>query len=144
MTEPFTGCITATSSPPGRGQGWVPPARHGAAPFTTRAITISIALAVSLVLLAGCGTMSSKPRRTVKVTLTSSRTVTVDGQTIPTMQLTRKLKSLGATGRTGIIVAVPENTPPLALKSITSQLASAGFNRIAFSKPTRAQAATKF
>ena len=89
--------------------------------------------------LAGC--VTSSPLGTAHVTILSDGRASVDGSKVEIAKLGRKLKSLGATPDTKIIVGVPSNTPKATLTGISRTLAVEGFTHVAFRTPVEATAA---
>jgi hypothetical protein len=71
----------------------------------------------------------------IEVTLTSDNQFQVLGEKVPLTKLPDRLKSAGATRETAVVIAVPKETPQSTLAAVSGKLRSAGFPRMAFSRP---------
>ena len=93
-------------------------------------------------LCASCTTpeVSSAAGRTILVTLLNKDTVQVDGKSIRVGLLAGALKAKGADPKTGIRIDVPADTPMTTLSDLTRRLTAAGYTRVLFTKPRKADA----
>ena len=102
-----------------------------------RAVAV-VAAAVTLA-AAGCAsTRSSGAPHTVHVEVSESGAVSLNGERLPLARLPRALKRQGARAETGIVIAIPGNTPYGLMEDITETLATAGLPRVMFTKPRQA------
>jgi biopolymer transport protein ExbD len=104
----------------------------------THCIMAPMALLVSIIVLgmSGCGTTRDQSDKLViHITLSSSGTLEIDGKKTSTAELARKVKSMGATPRSRIEIAVPSDTSASAMADIARALATGGYRRVIFIKP---------
>jgi hypothetical protein len=91
--------------------------------------------------LAGCGTPGGDGSLdSVQVRVSPGGAVSVNGKTVALVHLTDRLASLGATPRTRITVMIPRDESASAIESIAGRLASAGYRKVVFTRPRRADA----
>ncbi len=107
-----------------------------------RAMRTSLVGLLILVFASTGGCVSTTPDRAdgIHLTLTSVGTLMLDGKVVERSALPGALKSCGASPSTPIIVAIPANTSMKVVSALTSQLASAGYTRVAFTRPRHADA----
>ena len=94
----------------------------------------------------GCTTTPSSATREpegIELTLTQSGSILADGQATDLDHLTQQLRRAGATLATPITIKIPADTPLTIVSAISSRLASAGYRRILFKRPQRADASTE-
>jgi hypothetical protein len=106
--------------------------------LTGRRSTLAILLLLTTTLQV-CAAADSATRYQ-HVTLTNNNMFVVDGASVPLAKLTARLKSVGATPETAILVAVPDGTPQSTLNAVAGKLKSDGFGRMVFTKPRHATA----
>jgi hypothetical protein len=94
----------------------------------------------------GCRTTPSPGSQdpgAIELTLTSSGSILTAGKLTDLDHLARQLHRAGATLDTPITINIPADTPFASVSTITSRLASAGYRRILFKRPKRADASTQ-
>jgi len=76
----------------------------------------------------------------IEVTFTADKKFIVRGEETTLGKLPAQLKSAGATHATAVRVCVDDSTPEVTMKAIAGKLKSAGYSRILFARPRRAEA----
>jgi biopolymer transport protein ExbD len=89
-------------------------------------------------LFSGCATTGSGAK-SVEIAVSRSNELSIKGRPVNVNDLARKLKSMGATARTRIVVAVQEDTSAEAMTVITKTLGSEGFRRVVFKRPKQVE-----
>lgn len=79
---------------------------------------------------------------TVRIVMSDSGQLHINGEPAPMERLARRLRAMGARSDTLIRVTVPDDVAPRHLAQVTRELASAGFRKVLFTKPMTADAYT--
>lgn len=87
----------------------------------------------------GCGTTRDGGAAVVQVALTGSDQFEGGGRTAKLADLPALLKKNGAGSATEVIVVVSDQTPTGAIAAITGKLSSAGYRKVIFRRPRRAE-----
>jgi biopolymer transport protein ExbD len=82
----------------------------------------------------GCASMGSAAK-SVEISVTRSNELRINGRPVNVGKLGRKLRSMGATARTQIVVLAPEDMSEEARTVITNALGTEGFRRVIFKGP---------
>lgn len=101
------------------------------------------AMLICTLLLAGCATANKGGVESVDIAVSSTGFCTLNGRVVRFEELPRKVQDAGAGRRTVIRIAIPESTSAETIRMLSSRLASAGYSRLIFSKPKRADASIK-
>lgn len=105
--------------------------------YTAAAVVMAIGVMATV---SGCVSTPAPETGEIHLTMTSVGTVLIDGKTVARSELPRLLKASGAEAGTPIVVAIPAKTPMTAVTALASQLASAGYRRVAFTRPRHVEA----
>jgi biopolymer transport protein ExbD len=104
---------------------------------------------VLMVILASAGAIGCDPTsepagdRAIQVTVLPEGSLLVEGRKMTVRELPDRLKSMRIPSKTPIKVEVEENTPMATISEITRSLASAGYGKIVFTRPKRADSFAK-
>lgn len=93
------------------------------------------AFATALFLLCGCVSSRPSQHHKIHIVVSSSGAISVEGKPCRLSEVSKKLKKLGATPQTSIAIAVPASGADAVMKTLTRDLASAGFRHFVFVKP---------
>lgn len=102
-------------------------------------ITVCLFLFLTVGIVGGCATEKLAGGRVHVAVLTGGQ-VSVDGSKVGIATLGKKLKSMGATPSTTIMISIPKTATSATLSDVTRSLASAGFQQIIFTKPVEVEA----
>jgi len=86
-----------------------------------------------------CSTGGAGGRSTLEVSLLVDGKVSVNGRVAAMHDLPRAVKAAGARASTSITVAVPDGASQGDMMAITRTLRQAGYARVLFTRPRRAQ-----
>ena len=100
----------------------------------------AVLIVVALVLgVQGCSTGGAGGRSSLEVSLLSDGKVSVEGRVTAMPGLPKAVKAAGAGPSTSIRVAVPQGGSQAEMMRITKTLRQAGYVRVLFTRPRRAQ-----
>ena len=96
----------------------------------------SLGLVLAFV-VAGCATTPHKvaPQETFHIAIISGGWANVRGDKVEIPKLGKTLASIGVARGTAIIISVPKNVTEAAMSDVAKRLATAGFKKVAFTKP---------
>jgi len=77
------------------------------------------------------------------VTVSDRGVVRLNNKPLLLKTLPEKLRSIGATPRTQIMVSVPSGASYRTIVDVTEALASSGYTRVVFTKPKQASSGTR-
>lgn len=101
-------------------------------------LLLSATLAVGSACLCGCVSTPATGSGPVHLAMAANGMVVLDGKSIARRNLPHALKSQGISPDTPIVIAIPDSMPMTEVTALTRQLASAGFQRVAFTRPRHA------
>ena len=94
---------------------------------------------MALVGAQGCSTGGAGGLSTLQISLRSDGKVSVAGRVAVMRDLPKAVKAAGARSFTSITVAVPDGTSQGEMMTVTRTLREAGYARVLFTRPRRAQ-----
>jgi len=86
---------------------------------------------------------SSDANNTLQVMISIDQKLTFEGKPVKPEDLPGKLKSAGAKPHSIIRILVQKNTPEVMLKTISRELANAGYRKFVFTQPKQAESTVK-
>ena len=106
-----------------------------------RGITTLACVAIGLFLTTmGCASIGGKPLESATIRITPEGTLFLDDKRVPLEQVSRELKSRGATSATGVYIEIPPGLSAQDMQKVSGTLVAGGFPRIIFTKPKSATA----
>ncbi len=110
---------------------------------TMKQVATVVVVGMLALVVQGCATGGGRGPSRVQVSVLTDGRASVEGRVVAMEEMAGLLKAVGASASTTIAVELPQALPQAELMRITGLLRRAGYVRVIFKRPRRAEALTE-